>query len=63
LAGSSACIASTRGVIGDVDAQVLRNIYANELAGQEVSDDVTQITSSAPLIAAVSADDQLRTQL
>jgi len=61
LAGSSACIASTRGVIGDVDAQVLRNIYANELAGQEVSDDVTQITSSAPLIAAVSADDRSAT--
>jgi hypothetical protein len=59
--GSSACIAATRGVLASVDAGVLNNIYANELAGQEVSDDLAQITSAPALIAAVTADDAAAT--
>lgn len=60
-AGSSACIASTRGVLASVDAKVLNNVYANELAGQEVSDDLAQITSAPDLIAAVTADNAAAT--
>jgi hypothetical protein len=60
---SSACGAGTSAVVAGVDAQVLNNIDANELAGQEVSDDLAQITGSQELISAVSQGDAAATIL
>jgi len=50
------CGLSTASVLEAVDAQVTSNIYANELAGREVSEDLAQITAAPDLLAAVSAD-------
>jgi hypothetical protein len=58
-ATSAACGATTHSVLATADAQVVSNIYANELAGQEVTDDVAEITANEPLITAVSQDDAL----
>ena len=60
-ATSAACAAATHGVLATADAQVLSNIYANELAGQEVTDDLAEITANQALIAAVSQDDAVAT--
>jgi hypothetical protein len=54
---SSACGAATTGAVAAVDAAVTTNIYANELGGQEVSDDLALITGSQRLIDAVTSQD------
>jgi hypothetical protein len=50
------CGASTSSVLAAVDAQVTSDIYSNELAGREVTQDVAQVTAAPDLLAAVSAD-------
>jgi len=60
-AASDACGAATHGVLATADAQVVNNIYANELAGQEVTDDLAEITANQPLLTAVSQDDGVAT--
>jgi hypothetical protein len=60
-AASEACAAATHSVLAAADAQVLGNIYANELAGQEVSDDLAEIAANEALLAAVSQDDGVAT--
>jgi len=61
-AASTACGAATQGVLATADAQMTTNIYANELAGTEVSDDVAHVTGSAPLIAALTRHDVAATR-
>ena len=50
------CGPSTSSVLTAVDAQVTSDIYSNELAGREVTQDVAQIMAAPDLLAAVSAD-------
>ncbi|HLW96515.1 MAG TPA: hypothetical protein VKS25_14150 [Solirubrobacteraceae bacterium] len=54
VAGS--CGSATSSVLEAVDGQVVSNVYANELAGREVTQDVAQIASAPDLLAAVAAD-------
>jgi hypothetical protein len=53
----SACGAATTSTIAAVDAAVTSNIYANELSGQEVVDDLALISGSQRLIDAVTSGD------
>jgi hypothetical protein len=50
------CGPATSSVREAVDGQVMSNIYANELAGREVSQDIVQIAAAPDLLAAVAAD-------
>jgi hypothetical protein len=61
FAASSACGAATQAVVAGVDSSVLNDIYANELAGQEVTDDLGYITTDQNLITALSQDDAATT--
>jgi hypothetical protein len=54
---SSACGAASQAVVAGVDSSVLNDIYANELAGREVTDDLGYITTDQSLITALSQDD------
>jgi hypothetical protein len=56
-AATGPCAAATLGTLTAADAEVTTDIYANELAGQEVSDDVAIITGSQPLISALTHHD------
>jgi hypothetical protein len=47
--------------VATVDATAANHIYANELAGTEVSFDLAQITGAADLLAAVASDDPAAT--
>ena len=65
-AGSSAkvrapCGAATQATLAAVDATAANRIYANELAGTEVSFDLAQITGAADLLAAVATGNETAT--
>ncbi|MGA2006690.1 MAG: hypothetical protein ABSH27_03920 [Solirubrobacteraceae bacterium] len=60
-AASEGCGAATHAVLATADAQVLNNIYANENAGGEVTDDLAEITGSQALVSAVTQDDAAET--
>jgi hypothetical protein len=53
---STACARSTAATLAAVDQAAARDVYANELAGTEVSFDLAQITGASDLLAAVAAD-------
>jgi len=54
---SIACGAAAVATIAAVDRTAADDIYANELAGTEVSFDSAQVTGAADLLAAVATDD------
>jgi hypothetical protein len=54
-AAAPACGAGTQAAVATVDATAAEHIYANELAGTEVSFDVAQVTGAADLRSAVAA--------
>ena len=56
-AADAACGAATAGVIATADGELTTQIYANELGGQEVSDDLKVVTGSRRLIAALESHD------
>ena len=58
---AAACGAATQATLAAVDATVAQHIYANELAGREVSLDVAGVTGAADLRRAVGADDAAAT--
>jgi hypothetical protein len=63
-AGASAVACGERAAaaaVAAVDATVANDIYANELAGTEVSFDLAHIASAGDLLAAVSTDDSAAT--
>ncbi len=60
-APAPACAAATLATIAAVDAASSHDIYANELAGTEVSYDLAQITGASDLLAAVAADNAAAT--
>jgi hypothetical protein len=60
-AASGGCGAATHAVLATADAQVLNNIYANENAGLEVTDDLAEIGGSQALVNAVTQDDAAAT--
>ena len=53
---TAACGAATLATVASVDATVTTDIYRNELAGTEVSWDLSNITGAADLLRAVAAD-------
>jgi hypothetical protein len=53
---STPCAGSTAATLAAVDETSAVDIYANELAGTEVSFDLAQITGAPDLLAAVAAD-------
>jgi len=55
---SSPCAAATQATLAAVDATAAKRIYANELAGTEVSFDLAQITGAPDLLAAVATRNQ-----
>jgi len=57
-----ACAAGTQATVATADAQMMSDIYRNQLAGTEVSYDLAQITGAADLIHAVSARDPAATR-
>jgi hypothetical protein len=57
IGSTSACGAATVATIAAVDNATANDIYANELAGIEVSFDSAQVTASTALSAAVAAED------
>jgi hypothetical protein len=56
-AASGACGGATLGVLASADAGIVTNIYANELAGAEVSADLRHVSASARLIHALERHD------
>jgi hypothetical protein len=57
-AGVPACATATRATVAAADALVTARIYANELAGTEVSIDLAYVTGARDLVAAVARDDR-----
>ena len=55
----AACGASTVATIATADASMLTDIYRNELAGTEVSFDVTKVTAATDLLSAVARGDRV----
>ena len=55
---AGACGPATSATIASVDATVMNDIYANELAGGEVTRDLAQVTGSSDLINAVVDGDR-----
>jgi hypothetical protein len=54
-AATAACGTGTLAAVASVDATAAEHIYANELAGTEVSFDLAQVTGAADLRSAVAA--------
>ena len=53
---ATACGPAAQATVAAVDATVAEHIYANELAGDEVSSDIAHVTGAADLRKAVAAD-------
>jgi hypothetical protein len=60
-AASLACGPATLATLTSVDSAVATNIYRGELGGSETEIDVSHVTTSADLLAAVAADDKAAT--
>ena len=58
---SAPCAAATQATLAAVDATAANRIYANELAGTEVSFDLAQITGAADLLTAVATGNHAAT--
>ena len=54
----AACGPATAATVGAVDASIVAHVYANELAGPEVSADLQHVTSASDLSTAVAAGDR-----
>jgi len=60
-APTAACGTATQATVAAVDATVAEHIYANELAGREVSFDIANVAGAADLRKAVAAGDAAAT--